>query len=1441
MGNLDLAIRHATTVKRLLDQEVARSEFRTSDSVSLKEQLQNEVYINQSKAALKASLAVIKATHKSIQKNEDAILSRNQERSAPKKVALSLLNQVSADDPAQDALTEALQDRNDFMAGEADQVQTLTDMTNAAKPAFDNFDKLLRLPYLDTFNASIDIVPVLGLKKSDEKYTIQYSRNKVSGDGIVVEWAPFSEIPSGAMVNDHSKVFIFPHLGNLMLSVDGAMWRLKHILPGDEAALNAAVGDFRKMYYGDWEKVGDDAFRSDVVNAMPYAQKTDGGEKIVTSIVVLTEDSKLFRLKGNDFEAKNEWIELRAASPSDEHMWFAGAYDVGVLSLYAKPEKTTPTGIADLYSVSVNLNANTYAVEGDGPVPDDPPVRPSSLTANEIGLVSERQPGVLYLRAVKPNPNDDEELDLVWKPWLDMDGVSHIGVASPGTMLDLNTLSHILKQRYLTVQTQIAPAVQKISSYTATDEFYLNNLLQLSKDYRAGKLPKEEIYEVAQNDITHTQVWADILSTAMGSSYEATVLMKNQLYAVNTQLKTQLVALETHLCALEATLSEKEGQLKLAQAIQLASVAAVVIGVFVLVAGVATLNPLVAVGGGLLIVAGIVGVVATSLIIKDLSEDISQLQAEINATNTAITSLSTISDTFDALEVNYSALVDFWGRSTTYAAQLSDYQDSMVMYGEAVLRETSAIEASLAVVNKLNAGAISYLDMLNAQGIIVSGFSFSDTVELNAGATAILGKSVVVGNGEQDMNHDMMFDKLVHMSGRCLQEGDRHGYFSHLNKLVKITKAQALSTTGTQSIGGRWIDISRARSAVAKMPRYHILASRTKSMVSVISPRQIHIFSAGTRAIKAAVASVKRVGNTSNVAMEGVASTARLLIKLCEGSLVWFRKFPNVTADNGAQLISLAGNAKDTCQEAQREIQRSHNLFTLTQHGLQNYQNELARTIEVQKTEMTKAKVVRDEAIKGWDDSHKLDHLGWLGGLIGGAISESLHARARNKKVQAENKNRDDILKTLNESIARMKEQMKSGVTHEGAVLTWIEMSSEISITLGHVKVLFGSLQGQLLETEAGAEDLYKELFEMQWVELKKNAEDLLSLLPKKDLPIPLAMAVSFAPAVEDRHDAMKMALMPSPGIKRSLTDMAKDSTTILRDLDVIMMVPFATDLSAYWEPGYERKSLFSMAYELRASYREVSDEQYPTIVSLNSLSLLQNIRTQNIADKTLNFKDYVVAARSIVDQVSKSVAEGAAKSKEVKGQFVAAMSALIKTVDDINQKLGSVEGGIEKVDKARRSRIVKVVANVVAILFAAGTSIGSLGIGKPYSALAASMSTAVNRGLSAAATAATIKLDAWEPCDIASLISSVKVKACELKTAKDKLTAVESLVEGVDNGIATIEKKLENMRKELSVLENRHDLESMELTKADAQEISNAWTKLQTSTSLWIDAYNKC
>lgn len=391
-------------------------------------------------------------------------------------------------------------------------------------------------------------------------------------------WSLFSKLPAGATIDGTKKVHLFPYKGDFCLAIGKSVWKKTHrnINPSNPAlgdpVLAQAVDDWPKMYLDDWEVVGDACLPADdLLDVIPYAVLAADRTSIAFQLCILGSDSSVRVLDGEVLGQNSKWNSMTYKkadknSPANPPTWTRMAYwNNGIVAL---------DGASNTWDLAPDFGAQTYTANNPQAVN-----QVTEFTACDIGPVGVQADGYLYKRIVVP-PKDDGTATTQWTRWIKQDGVTTLGVASPGVILDLNLLTRTLKSRYIETQTAIYPVMNKIKAFTMTHASYLTQLQGVANDYANATDEEKQALAIKQGNlyVKHASIWANIIGTVSNNAKVSVNLMSDQLLDVNRQLEIQLQLLKDKLTSLQATLNAQEDALSKLNAAFWGMVAATLLG-----------------------------------------------------------------------------------------------------------------------------------------------------------------------------------------------------------------------------------------------------------------------------------------------------------------------------------------------------------------------------------------------------------------------------------------------------------------------------------------------------------------------------------------------------------------------------------------------------------------------------------------------------------------------------------------------------------------------------------------------------------------------------------------------------------------------------------------------------------------------------------------------
>ncbi|KAM3066387.1 hypothetical protein ACMFMG_003106 [Clarireedia jacksonii] len=651
----------------------------------------------------------------------------------------------------------------------------------------------------------LNSVPIVGLKGDN----VMYSQTKSSGvSGVEDVWSVFGRIPDGVNINSSKAVHFFPYKGDFCMSIGTAIYCKKH-RDDKDPMIKMAVDNWPKLYLDAWEKIGDKCLpTANARNIIPFARMV--GKDIRFHLVVLEQDGRLLTLNGDLAGSNNTFSELKNASY--EKKTAARALKIQNVA-YWNGKIVALDDANNTWNLDADFDARTFIAA------DQVAVEPLfEMTATDIGPVGVKKDGWIYRRRLENtvDPSDKsvdmKEKKIGWVRWMEQNGVTNLGVASPGVMLNLDALSRSLRDRYMSTQTSIYPVVNKIQAFTINHELFLKKQLEAAKEYQEneGSESKQKIaIKQAKNLVLQTKIWASIMRSHANHAKTSVNLMGEDLSSVKTQLDQQLTVLKDKLLSLQAQIKAlSEAKAKMDAAFW-GSIGVMLLGIGLAILGVATGVGVIALGviGGALFVGGLVAACYFGSQSSKLAGQITDLESEMRGVNQAISDIKTIADKFGDLEKMYGTLNQFWGRMFNAAQNLKDMnQATALQIGENILEDTTSIEASIDVVRKMKNGCATYLAVLNKYGIRIDLDESDDEEDETADMVDTFNELIV----DPTFKTVQLFNEQVARANQALENGQFAEYQKHLEtaELIDVytiqmgvspeTISEALNTASEQ-------------------------------------------------------------------------------------------------------------------------------------------------------------------------------------------------------------------------------------------------------------------------------------------------------------------------------------------------------------------------------------------------------------------------------------------------------------------------------------------------------------------------------------------------------------------------------------------------------------------------------------------------------------------
>lgn len=1414
MFSISHALVAADVVKLSIDNAIRNEDFVTNHA----EEVESRAAKDKALRTLDQAVDVVDSTLAKLRKNiakrhrtiPAATTFRASKVPAPTKFfARTATLAASSNDKVKDIITTMSAEKGE--AGNltlANSVPTLTEMANKTAPIIDNFDAVLKKPYLDEFSAILNTVPVIGLKDQ----TIMYVNQKLNSIPLqppTDQWAVFSSLPSGVTVGPDDKVHFFPYKGDFYMSIGKKVWYKKHregIKAGvaGDPELAKAVDNWPYMYDNDWIHVGDQALPADdLIAVMPYTVLSADRSAIEFHLVLLNRDSTLQVLTGDSIKDTNEFANLSFKASQkvpSRPQWQLMTYWNDQLVGYDNEQ--------NFWNLKPDFGGRSYTASDKTKLVE--PI--SELTATEQGPVAIRADGQLWKRLVQPPQNDDDPGSYAWKAWIKVDRVKNIGVASPGVLLDLHLLTSTLRSRYIETQTAVIPLMNKMRAFGLTHTVYLKQLKDAANtwiDNPDDAAKQADAIKQGRGFVTHAMVWAKILGSAADSAKTSVNVMASQLKDVEAQLEVLLSLLRTQLAGLQAHLKVDEDYLSKLKAALWGPIAAMLLSIVVAVIGVATMNPWVCAAAGALLVGGIVAACVLSTKIGDLTAEIATTKSKMTTTQTAIDEISTVVASFQNISDLYSTLNQFFGRMTLDAATLKDMDDATALQlGAEVLGDTSSIDATASMTEDITKACTAYLDVLSKQGIKLPTDNFA---ALNAVPHPV--RLMAEARSSNDQFHD-----TIESAQAALSEGRHEDYFETIQHAAVLHETSLSTEKFAQVSTGLWADVPALTKAGAMWAGFNKRLGASSSAIPLL-------------AVSSSIPGANEVEGSLNECRPQVVSLLQQTLQLAQVSQSWAEKYPTIPA--GAQkpeAQKYQDEAIKACQAAEDSSAKANNAFIDLNHKAQAFQQGLDSQIGALQGQIGAANAKADASKKNLSPPWYV--------ILGGAIAITVWRATETKSINHQLKSTVDH---LNSMISQFDSAKSSGINFGGEFPTWQAMVQKVSYDMLSIYNILTGVEGQLMEDP----NLYASFIKVEWSQLAKNANEVLTILVAHS-PVTLLTvqgsglekprAVSRSTSTDDKEKLI--ASVSSNGkLGSTLATQSKQCQDAFKQINIVLGLPWIQDVVGYWDDAKTSKAtLFDITTNLKREYVHMIGMEYDTVQQLYSLSILQSVRAQNVQNGKLPMNIFINGTLTSLRAALKSAQNTSRTFKDNAKEFENIVSIISKNIDDISSKIAGLNTQIDTANKTLRDKIIWEIADVIAIAFATGALLVAFGVLGPVGA-AVALGTKI--AATATLTAASIKLvlDSLSLDDIVMTIEALKATRDDLQTSKENLTKVKPFFTNVAQGVDALTDTVTDMATMLQNMSDNVDIwKEVALTKDDVVAIQKSWDEVKDDCLVWMD-----
>ncbi|KAK4163808.1 hypothetical protein QBC43DRAFT_318752 [Cladorrhinum sp. PSN259] len=666
-----------------------------------------------------------------------------------------------------DAVPASSDPNKDFKKATQDNLKTLArtakNMSGSIANVISNYKAILDLPSLSRFSGTLESVPAVGILDS----TIQYVAVTLNADGKTVPtWKKLDTLPARPSTGDTAS--LFSYRGSFYVAVGRNVWAKTPRPHNDPELFKAAVNDWSQIFYLGWKSIGSVLPAGDSRALIQFAKLSTNGESLTPFLVRIASDGTL-SYSSDEVGQNMKFSALHAAQGQTAPNLVKVAYYANSLWGYDVNN--------GLYELSPNFDLGTYKVKPQGTLSN----KIIDLTAVDTGLVAAREDGNLYKLLSIPPKDANSLITQEWRLWVARNGVTSLGAASPGVMLDLKTLSVVLRATYIDTQTNLFPYLDIIQACSKSHGVYLTRLLKAAEEYQGAT--DEEKKKMAKNKgkeaVDHAKALGKLATDNMTIGSRMVVDMTRQIKSIDSSIAAQLSIIDSKLLELRASLKEAQMKEKELLSQLFAAIATLIIGIGVIIAGFffPPLAPILWGVGGSAVIGSVVAIGVAMVKLVEIRRAINNLEQAIADLTKQKKHLLDIRAAFSRLTNDYGGLNGFWSKMLSLAGQIR----ALETLGEVLLTDKSSIIAAQDANKEIISNFDKYVEALGRQGI-------TRPSSLAYNRTHANGQVAHVEDRPREQTA-LQLPAVLELMGRATQQltgGDTAGYLSTMKQAVGL-------------------------------------------------------------------------------------------------------------------------------------------------------------------------------------------------------------------------------------------------------------------------------------------------------------------------------------------------------------------------------------------------------------------------------------------------------------------------------------------------------------------------------------------------------------------------------------------------------------------------------------------------------------------------------
>ncbi|RAR01321.1 alpha-amylase type a isozyme [Stemphylium lycopersici] len=1347
----------------------------------------------------------------------------------PKAMSVAIVDGLTAKDPK----------------GLGDQTMSLKAMAKAAEPILATFESILLKKGLENYNASLNTAPVVGFKGENVVYIQTKSNRLPTGSVTNDSWAVFDKVPVGFDASQGATHF-FPYEGNLYIANGTKLWVRKCRPKGDPVLEKQACNNWPKMYYDTWEHLGD--------NALPSGNFTSIDAAVKFQLVALTSEGELQVLQqeslgsSNTFSAMSYVASGKNAS-STPPSWLRIALNNGKFIGYDRG--------SNLWDIVPDFTSNTYTTENKYTLDHEDVF--TEYTANDIGLVVAKKDGFLYKRiaatvdaSAAPKDNEAAPAEKTkWIKWIAQEGVKNLGVASPGIILDLLTLTNSLKTRYLETQATLWPVVNTIKTFAGTHRVFLQQVNQAAKDFSVADSDAEKeklALKVGKKAIGHAKAWSTILTKTVINAQEPVAAMAKQLSGVYTDLQQQIGLLNVKLVELKNILAEQGKALSAAKVGFWAGIGTMLLGKFSHVSerigNFTNRNVLLVVGAGVMFVGGLIAASVSASKASKAAEAIAKTNSDISLVETAIRELTAVTDQFGEINNMYGVLNMFWGRMLGHATSIGTNDAALLkIIGMGLLTEEDAsFVHAMEMTEQLEIGAQAYQDLISRQGIKIPTSNDDEDDEDDEDDNAAVASLGPSGHTSSDFQYArplpvMKFALKAAHAQYALEQGNDDDYEALMMQALETQEASLSVLTDASMNAGLWFDVGTLKATAG---------------VFLIESLQANLNTLRLSTPEAVVTGLRAIGSLVN-ARKNVAGSLRATIELAKLMGSWSNDpFDEESERHEKQVKTYKKPALDFCHLARDVATIANNSFAEINHLVQDHAIEVRRKIDGLRNEQKSLSEAMDGELRRIDVPFPLQLFGSQQ-----TVMAWVQARAREIGARYEPKNQD-----IQTAIDQHEASLLGWATFHHEALPWVDMCMTISRNLASIQSLLESM-GMELKVDAL---LYKQLMVHQWHQLIDNAQAILSLVGLSDSSgqQDLQNVVGFGAGMIARDneaelmsvkaetspkELLKTTVSPEPHLAKYLMACTGTSQAFYTTLTDLSILPLAGNINSGIS-SKAPKSILEVVQDLRSQYSNLAAANFTVVSQLMTTAEVQQVSLKRKAVASLRNDILVQRLLIYTESTRRSALNASEQWATASDEFARTCSTIKDNVAIYRALMKDLENAAAKKQKELDEYIAGIAADAIACCM---ISIG-IGFGIAFGGAAGLVSVAKKAWMVIGKVGTVYDhqglgwkdaFKTWyKDLDIseqAAVIANLKSFSKNLEQAADKLANASELLKDAVMALQDQALAISRMHAHLvNASEKMQVLKPIELDDSDREEITYQWRQVADAAEAWMNEFSR-